>query len=115
MLCGQGPEVALSSALASIQFWNTQQELKSQLMQQMLQKKIDKVQAACKRKLEEVHNGYVKVGAWKGLERQGCCLQASAVPHCLGGLAACCQMAGDVDGPTCCLASAAPDALLLAC
>jgi hypothetical protein len=61
VLCGQSPDVALSSALASIQFWSSQQDLQSQLSQEMLEKKIVKVQQACKRKLEEVHNGYVAV------------------------------------------------------
>ncbi|GAB4814463.1 hypothetical protein N2152v2_001509 [Parachlorella kessleri] len=57
-LAGQTPEVAMSAAMASIQFYNQQQALYAQLQQQQMQRKIDKTQEQCRKKLIEVHNGY---------------------------------------------------------
>ena len=39
-----------------------QQALYSQLQQQQMQRKIDKTQEQCRKKLTEVHNGYLTVG-----------------------------------------------------
>ncbi|KXZ56430.1 hypothetical protein GPECTOR_1g383 [Gonium pectorale] len=61
LLCGQAPETAFASALASVQFYVAQQQLQSELKETQLTKKIGKVQDACRKKLEEVHNGYVQV------------------------------------------------------
>ena len=60
-LCGQTPETALNSAAASIQFFVQQTELTAQLCKQQHEAKIAKVQEACKRKLQEVHNAYTAV------------------------------------------------------
>ncbi|KAG2499132.1 hypothetical protein HYH03_002715 [Edaphochlamys debaryana] len=60
LLCGQPPETALGSALASVQFYVAQQQLQADLRESQLTKKINKVQEACRKKLEEVHNGYVQ-------------------------------------------------------
>lgn len=62
-LCGQTPETALTAALASVNFYCGQQELSAQLRQSQLQRKIEKVQEACKKKLQEVHNGYTQASA----------------------------------------------------
>ena len=60
-LCGQMPETAMTAALASVNFYVGQLELQAQLRESQLQQKISKVQEACKRKLQEVHNGYTQV------------------------------------------------------
>ncbi len=60
-LCGQTPETAMRSALASVNFYIGQVELQAQLRQNQLQRKLEKVQEACKKKLQEVHNGYTQV------------------------------------------------------
>ena len=60
-LCGQTPETAMTSALASVNFYIGQVELQAQLRQSQLQRKLEKVQEACKKKLQEVHNGYTQV------------------------------------------------------
>ena len=60
-LCGQDPETALNSALASVNFFLQQQQLYFEFREAQLQKKIDKVQEACKKKLQEVHTGYTAV------------------------------------------------------
>lgn len=68
-LCGQTPETALNSAAASIQFFVQQTKLVAQLREQQMQAKVVKVQEACKRKLQEVHNAYTAVriaGLWWG-------------------------------------------------
>ncbi|KAL0025569.1 hypothetical protein WJX79_002310 [Trebouxia sp. C0005] len=57
-LCGQDPETALNSALASVNFYLQQQQLYFEFREAQLQKKINKVQEACKKKLQEVHTGY---------------------------------------------------------
>jgi hypothetical protein len=41
---------------------NQQQELYAQFKQQQMQHKIDKTQEQCRKKLTEVHNGYLAVG-----------------------------------------------------
>ena len=60
-LCGQDPETALNSALASVNFYLQQQQLYFEFREAQLQKKINKVQEACKKKLQEVHTGYTAV------------------------------------------------------
>ena len=60
-LCGQDPETALNSALASVNFYLQQQQLYFEFREAQLQKKITKVQEACKKKLQEVHTGYTAV------------------------------------------------------
>jgi len=60
-LCGQDPETALNSALASVNFYLQQQQLYFEFREAQLQKKINKVQDACKKKLQEVHTGYTAV------------------------------------------------------
>ena len=68
-LCGQDPETALNSALASVNFYLQQQQLYFEFREAQLQKKINKVQEACKKKLQEVHTGYTAV--------------SSNSPHCM--------------------------------
>jgi hypothetical protein len=60
-LCGQSPEVALSSALTSVQFYMTQQVLQADLQAARLHQKLDKMRAQCNARLQEVHDGYLKV------------------------------------------------------
>ncbi|GIL72564.1 hypothetical protein Vretifemale_2893 [Volvox reticuliferus] len=60
LLCGQRPETALASALASVQFYVTQQQMQAQLRESQLNKKLMKVQEACRRKVEEVHKAYTQ-------------------------------------------------------
>lgn len=60
-LCGQEPETALNSALASVNFYLQQQQLTFEYREAQLRKRIDKVQEACKKKLQEVHGGYTAV------------------------------------------------------
>ena len=60
-LCGQAPETALNSALASVNFYLQQQQLSFEYREAQLRKRIDKVQEACKKKLQEVHGGYTAV------------------------------------------------------
>lgn len=60
-LCGQDPETALNSALASVNFFLQQQQLYFEFREAQLEKKISKVQEACKKKLQEVHTGYTAV------------------------------------------------------
>ena len=60
-LCGQDPETALNSALASVNFYLQQQQLYFEFREAQLQKKINKVQEACKKKLQDVHTGYIAV------------------------------------------------------
>ena len=61
MLCGQTPETAMTAALACVNFYVGQLELQAQLRENQVQRKISKVQEACKSKLQEVHNGYTQV------------------------------------------------------
>jgi hypothetical protein len=63
-LCGQTPEVALQSAAEAVKFYMQQQRLQHDLKEGHLQRKIGKVQEACKKKLEEVHHGYQVVSAY---------------------------------------------------
>jgi hypothetical protein len=60
-LCGQTPEVALSSALNAVQFYITQQALQADLQAARLHQKLDKMRVQCNARLQEVHDGYVKV------------------------------------------------------
>ena len=53
-LCGQEPETALKSALASVKFYVQQKELDQSLLHSKLEGKIARVQEACKRKLQVV-------------------------------------------------------------
>ena len=53
----------MTAALASVNFYVGQLELQAQLRESQVQRKIGKVQEACKRKLQEVHNGYTQVCA----------------------------------------------------
>ncbi len=73
-LCGQTPETAMTAALASVNFYVGQLELQAQLRESQVQRKISKVQEACKSKLQEVHNGYTQVAALLCLQayRLGC-------------------------------------------
>lgn len=74
-LCGQDPETALNSALASVNFYLQQQQLYFEFREAQLQKKINKVQEACKKKLQEVHTGYTAV--------------SSKPPHCMPSQCSC--------------------------
>ncbi|GFR41376.1 hypothetical protein Agub_g2059, partial [Astrephomene gubernaculifera] len=60
LLCGQAPETTFAAALTSVQFYVAQQQLQADLKEAQLTKKVTKVQEACRKKLEEVHNGYVQ-------------------------------------------------------
>ncbi|GLI68786.1 hypothetical protein VaNZ11_013279, partial [Volvox africanus] len=60
LLCGQLPETALASAMASVQFYITQQQIQAQLRESQLNKKLIKIQEACRRKVEEVHKAYTQ-------------------------------------------------------
>ena len=51
-LCGQEPETALNSALASVKFFSQQKELSFRLTESRLEGTIDRVKDACKRKLQ---------------------------------------------------------------
>ncbi len=53
----------MTAALASVNFYVGQLELQAQLRESQVQRKISKVQEACKSKLQEVHNGYTQVAA----------------------------------------------------
>lgn len=53
----------MTAALASVNFYVGQLELQAQLRENQVQRKISKVQEACKSKLQEVHNGYTQVAA----------------------------------------------------
>ncbi len=53
----------MTAALASVNFYVGQLELEAQLRESQVQRKIGKVQEACKKKLQEVHNGYTQVCA----------------------------------------------------
>jgi len=75
-LCGQDPETALNSALASVNFYLQQQQLYFEFREAQLQKKINKVQEACKKKLQEVHTGYTAVS-----ERTSFSLCTDAMSH----------------------------------
>eukprot|EP00891_Asterochloris_glomerata_P009367 jgi/Astpho2/9367/Aster-x1573 len=55
---GQTPETALSTALAAINFAMQQQDLSFQFQSDRMQKKMTKLHEQCKRKLQELHNGY---------------------------------------------------------
>ena len=57
----------MTAALASVNFYVGQLELQAQLRESQVQRKIGKVQEACKRKLQEVHNGYTQVRASAGI------------------------------------------------
>ena len=58
---GQTPETALSTALAAINFAMQQQDLSFQFQSDRMQKKMTKLHEQCKRKLQELHNGYQAV------------------------------------------------------
>lgn len=60
-LCGQAPDVIMQSALSAVQFFVAQQEMSGGMVQQQLQRRIVKLQEACRKKLEEVHQGYTQV------------------------------------------------------
>ena len=62
-LCGQVPETALATALASVNFYVGQLELEAQLREEQGQMRLNKLQEACKKKLQEVHNGYMQARA----------------------------------------------------
>ena len=51
-LCGQEPDTALKSALASVKFYLQQKDFDTSLLQSKLEGKIERVQEACKRKLQ---------------------------------------------------------------
>lgn len=60
-LCGQTPDVALSTALNAVQFYITQQALQADLQAMRLNQKVDKMKLQCNVRLQEVHDGYMKV------------------------------------------------------
>ena len=60
---GQTPETALSAALAAINFAMQQQDLSFQFQADRMQKKMTKLHEQCKRKLQELHNGYQAVSS----------------------------------------------------
>jgi len=60
-LCGQTPETALNSALASVNFYLKQQMLHFEVKEEQFKKKLHKMQEQCKQKLAEVHTGYKTV------------------------------------------------------
>ena len=62
-LCGQAPEAALTAALASVNFYCGQLELAGQYRESKVQRRASRMQELCKKKLEEVHNGYTVVRA----------------------------------------------------
>jgi hypothetical protein len=47
--------------LAAIEYWNTQKDVLNETEQAHLAKRVQRVQEACRKKLEEVHNGYTNV------------------------------------------------------
>ena len=51
-LCGQEPETALNSALASVKFFVQQKELSAGLLQSKLEANVERVKEGCKRKLQ---------------------------------------------------------------
>ena len=51
-LCGQEPETALNSALASVKFFVQQKELSASLVHSKLQANMERVKEGCKRKLQ---------------------------------------------------------------
>jgi hypothetical protein len=57
-LCGQTPEVIAQASLEALNFYIKQQQLQHEFKENHLQKKVAKVQDACRKKLEEVHQGY---------------------------------------------------------
>lgn len=60
-LVGQTPETTLNSALASISFFVQQQELVQKRQEAQWKRKVSKVEAAAKKKLQEIHNAYNEV------------------------------------------------------
>jgi hypothetical protein len=60
-LCGQSPDVALSSALNAVKFYITQQALQADLQAARLHQKLEKMRVQCNARLQEVHDGYLKV------------------------------------------------------
>lgn len=68
----------LNAALAAIRFWGSQKELIADTNTAHLQKKVGKIQESCRKKLEEVYQGYTNVSA--GRDQQcWCCAAAQAV------------------------------------
>eukprot|EP00884_Botryococcus_braunii_P022277 jgi/Botrbrau1/8733/Bobra.0090s0009.1 len=59
-LCGQSPDVALSSALNAVKFYITQQALQADLQAARLHQKLEKMRVQCNARLQEVHDGYLK-------------------------------------------------------
>ena len=59
-------QVALQCAAEAVSFYLKQQALQADYKENRLNKKISNVQEACRKKLEEVHNGYqnVSVKGW---------------------------------------------------
>ncbi|KAK9835709.1 hypothetical protein WJX74_006482 [Apatococcus lobatus] len=57
-LVGQTPETTLNSALASISFFLQQRELVHNRQEAQWKRKVSKVEAAAKKKLQEIHNAY---------------------------------------------------------
>ncbi|KAL4428409.1 hypothetical protein ABPG75_002498 [Micractinium tetrahymenae] len=58
-LCGLSPAVILGAAHEGIQFWNQQQALYGEYAQEQGRRKVAKTQDQCRKKLQEVHNGYL--------------------------------------------------------
>ena len=69
VLVGQTPETVLNSALASIGFYLQQKELLYQRTEEQLKRKLSKVEAAAKRKLQEIHNAYNEVSLLRARSR----------------------------------------------
>ncbi|KAI3428508.1 hypothetical protein D9Q98_007332 [Chlorella vulgaris] len=59
VLAGQSPQVALEVAHNAIQFYTKQQALYAQYAQAQSQRKIARTHDQCKKKLQEVHAGYL--------------------------------------------------------
>lgn len=60
-MCGQTPHTIMEAALTGIKFYCEQQRLSAQYEQNVFNKKFTKMQAQCKQKLEQVHQGYLQV------------------------------------------------------
>ncbi|KAL4439247.1 hypothetical protein ABPG77_004149 [Micractinium sp. CCAP 211/92] len=58
-LCGLSPAVIFGVAHEAIKFWGQQQALYGEYVQEQGRRKIAKTQDQCRKKLQEVHNGYL--------------------------------------------------------
>ncbi|EFN55383.1 hypothetical protein CHLNCDRAFT_134461 [Chlorella variabilis] len=58
-LAGQSPRVAMEVAYAAIDFYTKQQALYRQYSEEQARRKLERTSNACKKKLQEVHSGYI--------------------------------------------------------